>query len=82
MSKVIVCISILLPFPAKPPIKECVAPSSLSVIYKSIVEFKILIKNKSVSKNTIVFNNLVVDIEDYNNNWEVPALKSWHSRFF
>ena len=35
-----------------------------------------------VSKNTIVFNNLVVDIEDYNNNWEVPASKSWHSRFF
>ena len=35
-----------------------------------------------VSKNTVVFNNLVVDIEDYNNNWEVPAFKSWHSRFF
>ena len=52
------------------------------ISYKSIVEFKILIKNKSVSINTIVFNNLVVDIEDYNNNWEVPALKSWHSRFF
>ena len=52
------------------------------ISYKSIVEFKILIKNKSVSKNTIVFNNLVVDIEDYNNNWEVPALKSWHYRFF
>jgi nucleoside-diphosphate-sugar epimerase len=30
----------------------------------------------------IVFNNLVVDIEDYNNSWEVPAFKSWHSRFF
>jgi len=52
------------------------------ISYKSIVEFKSLIKNKSVSKNTIVFNNLVVDIEDYNNNWEVPAFKSWHSRFF
>ena len=52
------------------------------ISYKSIVEFKTLIKNKSVSKNTIVFNNLVVDIEDYNNNWEVPASKSWHSRFF
>jgi len=52
------------------------------ISYKSIFEFKILIKNKSVSKNTIVFNNLVVDIEDYNNNWEVPASKSWHSRFY
>ena len=28
------------------------------------------------------YNNLVVDIEDYNNSWEVPAFKSWHSRFF
>ena len=52
------------------------------VSYKSIVEFKSLIKNNSVSKNTIVFNNLVLDIGDYKNNWEVPACKSWHSRFF
>ena len=52
------------------------------ISYKSIVEFKSLIKNKSVSKSTIVFNNLVVDINDYNKNWEVPVTKSWHSRFF
>lgn len=52
------------------------------ISYKSIVEFKNLIKNNSVSKNTIVYNNLVVDIEDFNKNWEVPASKSWHSRLF
>ena len=52
------------------------------VSYKSIVEFKKKKKNKSVSKNTVVFIYLVVDIEDYNNSWEVPAFKSWHSRFF
>jgi hypothetical protein len=52
------------------------------ISYKSIVDFKKLIKNKSVSKNTIVFNNLVLDIEDFNENWEVPATKSWHARFF
>ena len=52
------------------------------VTYKSINEFKELIKNNSVSKKTIVFNNLVVDISDYLENWEIPAEKSWHSRFF
>ena len=52
------------------------------ISYKSIVDFKKLVKNKSVSKNTIVFNNLVLDIEDFNENWEVPATKSWHARFF
>ena len=52
------------------------------ISYKSIVDFKKLVKNKSVSKNTIVFNNLVLDIKDFNENWEVPATKSWHARFF
>lgn len=52
------------------------------ITYKSINEFKELVKNKSVSKKTIVFNNLVVNISDYLANWEVSADKSWHSRFF
>ncbi len=52
------------------------------ISYKPINEFKYLVKNKSVSKKTIVFNNLVTDIYDFNNNWEVPAEKSWHARFF
>ncbi len=52
------------------------------VSYKSINDFKKLVKNKSVSKKTIVFNNLVVDIQDFNKNWEIPAEKSWHARFF
>ena len=50
--------------------------------YKTISEFKDLIKNKSVTKNTIVFNNLVTDIKDFSKNWEVPAKKSWHNRYF
>ena len=45
-------------------------------------DFKKLVSNKSVSKKTIVYNNLVVDIDDFNLNWEVPASDSWHSRFF
>tara|TARA_B110000444_G_scaffold27981_1_gene23012 strand:+ start:594 stop:1082 length:489 start_codon:yes stop_codon:yes gene_type:complete len=52
------------------------------ISYKSINDFKRLVKNKSVSKKTIVFNNLVLDISDFLKNWETPAEKSWHSRFF
>jgi|TARA_B100000902_G_C27319525_1_gene923458 hypothetical protein len=52
------------------------------ITYKSINDFKKLVKNKSVSRKTIVFNNLVIDISDYLANWEVSAEKSWHLRFF
>ena len=39
------------------------------------------IKYKAVSKNTIVFNNLVNSKAEYLEFWEVPASESWHSRF-
>lgn len=52
------------------------------ITYKTLLEFKKLAKDKSVSANTIVFNNLVNSIEEFNESWEVPASDSWHSRFF
>lgn len=52
------------------------------VTYKTLLEFKKLAKDKSVSENTIVFNNLVNTIEEFNECWEIPAAESWHSRFF
>ncbi len=51
------------------------------IAHKSLSDFKKMVKAKSVSKNTVVFNNLVVTKEDYLENWEVPAKDSWHSRF-
>ncbi|WBU88790.1 PIN domain-containing protein [Cellulophaga omnivescoria] len=51
------------------------------VAYKTLVDFKKMAKNKSVSKKTIVFNNLVANKHEYLNYWEVPAEESWHSRF-
>ncbi len=51
------------------------------VAYKTLLEFKKMAKDKAVSKNTIVFNNLVTNIAEFNENWEVPAQDSWHSRF-
>ncbi|WP_434035963.1 ABC transporter ATPase [Formosa sp. 4Alg 33] len=51
------------------------------VAYKTLSEFRKMAKDKAVSKNTIVFNNLVTNIAEYNENWEVPASESWHNRF-
>ena len=51
------------------------------IAYKTLVDFKKMAKDKEVSKNTIVFNNLVKNIMEFNENWEVPASESWHSRF-
>jgi hypothetical protein len=51
------------------------------VAYKSLVDFKKMAKQKAVSKNTIVFNNLVTNKHEYQNHWEVPAEESWHGRF-
>ena len=51
------------------------------VAYKALTDFKKMAKEKAVSKNTIVFNNLVINKAEYIENWEVPASESWHSRF-
>ena len=52
------------------------------IAHKSLIDFKKMAKEKAVTANTIVFNNLVNTIEEYNDNWEVPAGESWHCRFF
>lgn len=51
------------------------------ITYKTLKDFKIMAKNKSVSKNTVVFNNLVATKAEYSEHWEVPASESWHSNF-
>ena len=52
------------------------------IAYKTLKEFKKIIKDKAVSKNTIVFNHLVQTKAEYADFWEVPAADSWHNRFF
>ena len=52
------------------------------ITHKTLLDFKKMVKEKSVSSNTIVFNNLVNTIEEWKESWEVPAADSWHSRFF
>ena len=51
------------------------------VAYKTLTDFKKMAKDKAVSKNTIVCNNLVNSKAEYLEFWEVPASESWHSRF-
>ena len=53
----------------------------MHIAYKPLGDFKKMAKDKAVSKNTIVFNNLVTNKHEYINHWEVPASDSWHSRF-
>ena len=45
-------------------------------------EFRIKAKKKQLNPEVIVFNNLVLNIMEYNSLWEVPASSSWHARYF
>ncbi|MGO2102727.1 MAG: ABC transporter ATPase [Psychroflexus halocasei] len=51
------------------------------VAYKPLNDFKKMVKQKSVSPRTIVFNNLVNTKAEFDEYWEVPLEESWHSRF-
>ena len=52
------------------------------IAHKPLIDFKKMVKDKSVTENTIVFNNLINTVQEYNESLEVSALDSWHSRFF
>jgi hypothetical protein len=52
------------------------------IAHKTLADFKKMAKEKAVTENTIVFNNLINNIAEYNESWEVVAADSWHSRFF
>ena len=45
-------------------------------------KFEELLKNGTITSNTIVFNNLAKDLVELQNNWEVPFKDSWHVRLF
>jgi len=51
------------------------------IAYKNLIDFRKMAKEKAVSPNTIVFNNLVNTKAEYLDEWEVPASESWHNRF-
>jgi len=51
------------------------------VAYKDLKAFRKMAKDRAVTGNTIVFNNLVATKAEFLENWEVPARESWHGRF-
>ncbi|PHR74042.1 MAG: ABC transporter ATPase [Lutibacter sp.] len=48
----------------------------------SLADFQKFVKENKISEETIVFNNMVKSKIEFDTNWEVPANKSWHKRFF
>lgn len=52
------------------------------IAYKPLKEFKKMVKDKSVTGETIVFNNLVNTKIELETAWEVPAKDSWHKHMF
>ena len=46
-----------------------------------LTDFQQFVKEQKITKETIVFNNMVQTKQEVENNWEVPASKSWHNRF-
>lgn len=51
------------------------------IAYKPLLDFKKMAKDRAISPQTIVFNNLVTNVQEYNDHWEVEAGESWHKRF-
>ena len=51
------------------------------VQYKDLKAFKKLLKSKSISEKTIVFNNLINTKSELEDQWEIPLAESWHNRF-
>ncbi len=45
-------------------------------------EFEEMLKNKKINTDTIVFNNLVQNLTELENKWEVPFKDSWHKQLF
>lgn len=48
----------------------------------SLADFQKYVKAEKIRPNTLVFNNMVQNKGDLKLSWEVPANKSWHSRYF
>ncbi|TYP96479.1 hypothetical protein C7447_10745 [Tenacibaculum adriaticum] len=44
-------------------------------------DFQEFAKKKKITRETIVFNNMVNTKQDFETNWEIQANQSWHNRF-
>ncbi|HEY9220113.1 MAG TPA: ABC transporter ATPase [Lutibacter sp.] len=53
--------------------------SNINVV--SMTDFQNYAKQQKITSNTVVFNNMLTNKADFEQNWEVTADKSWHKRF-
>ena len=51
------------------------------IITQHLNQFKIYCQSLGKNGNLVVFNNLVKDINELENNWQVNIKDSWHNRF-
>jgi hypothetical protein len=47
----------------------------------SMADFQNYAKQQKITSDTVVFNNMITNKADFEQNWEVTANKSWHKRF-
>ncbi len=47
-----------------------------------IGKIKSLVSEEILTPDTLIFNNLVPNIQEFNNNWHVKASDSWMKRYF
>lgn len=52
------------------------------IIISNRTPFEEAVQNGLVNNDTIVFNNLVKDYEEYQTQWETALNNSWHARVF
>jgi hypothetical protein len=52
------------------------------VIVTNKEDFETLVNIKTVGPKTIVFNNLVRTLQEFETKWETPFEESWHSKVF
>nr|WP_121269224.1 ABC transporter ATPase [Pedobacter schmidteae] len=52
------------------------------VIVTNKEDFETLVNIKTVGPKTIVFNNLVQNLQEFESKWEIPFEQSWHSKVF
>lgn len=51
------------------------------IVRASFNELNNLVKEGEVTAETIVYNNLVANYDEFTTNWETEAKNSWHSQF-
>lgn len=56
--------------------------STGEVVTLKMAAFEAAIQSGEITKETVVFNNLINTWDDLKSKWEVPALSSWHARMF